>query len=198
MYYTMNLIILAIVLISMLAISIAIKKSKKVEENTEKDFWEREHEANFTRKKSIDDLNYISIPNEIIDLNNKNINVFADKKIVNLNGIPNTDLKLEYGAPNITILSEYDQNYTDFITTLAAEADAYMEENKINEARIVLEYATDINTDIARCWEALANIYINSDEKNLIHLLIKKAENIKTFRGTAILRKLNEILDALP
>lgn len=198
MYYTMNLIILAIVLISMLAISIAIKKSKKVEENTEKDFWEREHEANFTRKKSIDDLNYISIPNEIIDLNNKNINVFADKKIVNLNGIPNTDLKLEYGAPNITILSEYDQNYTDLITTLAAEADAYMGENKINEARIVLEYATDINTDIARCWEALANIYINSDEKNLIHLLIKKAENIKTFRGTAILRKLNEILDALP
>lgn len=194
----MNLIILAIVLISMLAISIAIKKSKKVEENTEKDFWEREHEANFTRKKSIDDLNYISIPNEIIDLNNKNINVFADKKIVNLNGIPNTDLKLEYGAPNITILSEYDQNYTDLITTLAAEADAYMGENKINEARIVLEYATDINTDIARCWEALANIYINSDEKNLIHLLIKKAENIKTFRGTAILRKLNEILDALP
>jgi len=194
----MNLIILAIVLISMLAISIAIKKSKKVEENTEKDFWEREHEANFTRKKSIDDLNYISIPNEIIDLNNKNINVFADKKIVNLNGIPNTDLKLEYGAPNITILSEYDQNYTDLITTLASEADAYMGENKINEARIVLEYATDINTDIARCWEALANIYINSDEKNLIHLLIKKAENIKTFRGTAILRKLNEILDALP
>ena len=194
----MNLIILAIVLISMLAISIAIKKSKKVEEIKEKDFWEREHEANFTRKKSIDDLNYISIPNEIIDLNNKNINVFADKKIVNLNGIPNTDLKLEYGAPNITILSEYDQNYTDLITTLAAEADAYMGENKINEARIVLEYATDINTDIARCWEALANIYINSDEKNLIHLLIKKAENIKTFRGTAILRKLNEILDALP
>lgn len=198
MYYTMNLIILAIVLISMLAISIAIKKSKKVEENTEKDFWEREHEANFTRKKSIDDLNYISIPNEIIDLNNKNINVFTNKKIVNLNGIPNTDLKLEYGAPNITVLSEYDQNYTDLITTLAAEADAYMGENKINEARIVLEYATDINTDIARCWEALANIYINSDEKNLIHLLIKKAENIKTFRGTAILRKLNEILDALP
>lgn len=194
----MNLIILAIVLISMLAISIAIKKSKKVEENTEKDFWEREHEANFTRKKSIDDLNYISIPNEIIDLNNKNINVFTNKKIVNLNGIPNTDLKLEYGAPNITVLSEYDQNYTDLITTLAAEADAYMGENKINEARIVLEYATDINTDIARCWEALANIYINSDEKNLIHLLIKKAENIKTFRGTAILRKLNEILDALP
>lgn len=192
----MNLIILAIVLMSMVTISIAIKISKKTEEKTEKDFWEREQEANFTRKKSLDDLDYIEIPENILSLKDSILTDLSQKKIVNLNGIPNTDLKLEYGAPNITILSEYDQNYSDLITRLTALSEDYIEKGESDKAVLILEYATDIKSDIVKCWTDLANLYIQNKEKNKIHLLIKKAEKVQTFRGPAILRHLNEILDS--
>lgn len=192
----MNLIILAIVLISMVTISIAIKVSKKTEDKNEKNFWERETEANFTRKKSLGELDYITIPDSILELNDDIISGLSSKKIVNFNGIPNTDLKLEYGAANITELSEYDQNYSDLITRLSVMADGYIECNEIASAILILEYATDIKSDIVKCWTNLATIYNQNGEKAKIHVLIKKAENISTFRGPAILRHLNEILDS--
>jgi len=203
----MNILILAIVLISIITISIAIKLSKKTEEKTEKDFWEREQEANFTRKKSLDDLDYITIPDSILALDDNVLSKLSSQKIVNLNGIPNTDLKLEYGAANITVLSEYDQNYSDLITRLSSIADEFItkandnalssteKESAANTAVQILEFSTDIRSDIVKCWTDLAMLYISTNQKAKIHLLIKKAENVKTFRGPAILRHLNEILD---
>lgn len=193
--YTMNLIILAIVLISTVAIAIAIRRSAKMQKKNDESFWDREHEANFTRKKSISDLNYINIPEEILSLGDSVIAEIACKKILNLNGIQNTDLKLTYGAANITELSEYDQNYTDLITRLDTIATKMLESKDIANAKTVLVFATDISTDILRSWEQLANIYVEENNKANIHILIKKAENIKTFRGPAILRRLNQILD---
>lgn len=194
----MNLIILAIVLMSTVAIAFAIKQSNKVEKKNEQSFWDREHEANFTRKKPIDNLEYIKIPESIIAINDDVINSLSGKKILNLNGIPNTDLKLTYGAANITELSEYDQNYTDLITRLDKLATEKIESSDLDMAKELLIFATDINSDILRSWDQLANIYIGEDNKSVIHLLIKKAENIKSFRGPAILRRLNEILDSTP
>ncbi len=191
----MNLIILAIVLISTVAIAIAIRRSAKIQKNNDQSFWDREHEANFTRKKSISDLDYITIPEDILALKDPVIESISTKKILNLNGIPNTDLKLTYGAANITELSEYDQNYTDLITRLDELATDMLETKDITNAKLILSFTTDIYTDILRSWDQLANIYVSENNKAELHKLIKKAEKIKTFRGPAILRRLNQILD---
>ena len=83
------------------------------------DFWEKELAANRTKRKPLDDLNYIQIPldtfpmsvlsdNPVILECHEILTELSTEKIVNLTGISNTDLKLQYGAPNIKILSAYD------------------------------------------------------------------------------------------
>ncbi len=39
------------------------------------------------------------------------LQVFYDKKMFNLNNCSNTDIKMEYGAANLAIMSEYDDNF---------------------------------------------------------------------------------------
>lgn len=96
-------------------------------------FWDREHAANSTRRKSLDGLNYITIPveafpfglvlqNEQIAEYEQTIRDLAKEPVVNLTGFSNTDLKLEYGAPNIDLLSLYDQRYTTLVCTLQSWA----------------------------------------------------------------------------
>ena len=43
-----------------------------------------------------------------------------DLPIVNFTGISNTELKLRYGAPNIDLLTQYDQNYTLLVRTCSS------------------------------------------------------------------------------
>ena len=107
----------------------AIRRSNHKEQSAENAFWEKELKANSTRRKSLDGLNYINIPANNLPFGalpddgdvlycEKIIKNLMEQKIVNLTGYSNTDLKLEYGAPNITELTIYDQNYTTLVTNL--------------------------------------------------------------------------------
>ena len=50
---------LAIFIVFLLYINFLMHKNKRAQENLEKQFWDREHSANFTRKKDISNLNYL-------------------------------------------------------------------------------------------------------------------------------------------
>ena len=102
-------------------------------------FLAREKEANLAPVKSLKDLDYISIPLETLPFGaltgHKEIdhmeytirNLAKDtRKIVNLTGITNTDLKLMYGAANIVKLMEYDASYITLIKTLQEWADVLL------------------------------------------------------------------------
>ena len=120
----MNLAVLAIVLVFMIYLRIGIKWSDKTFKKTQEGYRQREEDANFTRRKSLDDLDYVTIPPAVGELikrfDNDELTALLDEntKIVNLNGISNTDLKLKYGAPNINILSEYDKNFETLVKGL--------------------------------------------------------------------------------
>ena len=69
-----------------------------------KDFWQREHEADFSRNKDISMLEYISVPKEVLPFNEqtndieliqiqKDISDVMSKKMINLSGMTNTDIK---------------------------------------------------------------------------------------------------------
>ena len=64
----MNLFLFSSFTIFCIIFSIALHKTKRIEQNLDQDFWEREQKANFTRKKSLDNLNYITIPEEILQM----------------------------------------------------------------------------------------------------------------------------------
>src|SRR5574344_368873 len=97
------------------------QKATKAEEETIQSFWKREMDANFTRKQDISHLDYITVPLDTFPLgrySDPSIEEFeaqlkdlCQKKICNLNGMSNTDLKLKYGLANLQVLSDCDTNY---------------------------------------------------------------------------------------
>ena len=57
---------LAIFIVFLLYINFLMHKNKRAQENLEKQFWDRERSANFTRKKDISNLNYLIITEDKI------------------------------------------------------------------------------------------------------------------------------------
>ena len=179
------------------------KKSDRMRAESTRRFWEREERSNFTRKKDISYLNYISIPLEQLPLTpvedeelseyRKTILNLSDKKILNLSGMTNTDLKLEYGVANLPLLTDYDNNYSTLINTLARWGARLFELNMASEALTVLEYGISIGTDISRNFYLLADYYRKMNRPDEIDRLIDAANKTDTIMKPAILKKLQEI-----
>lgn len=172
-------------------------------EQEQQSFWSKERAANNVRKKPLDDLNYIAIPFEklpcdchasepaIADILDS-LHVLSERKIVNLTGITNTDLKLTYGTANITALTEYDQNFTALVTTLHKWAETLYELGAVPEAKTILEYAVSVDSDVSTSYELLASIYTDAGETAALDALIKHAENLSSPSGKIIVRKLRK------
>lgn len=180
-----------------------LKKHEKLEKNSLNDFWAKEREANRTRKKSLDDLAYVKIPFDCIpksllpedDTVQDCLSVLqglSDKKIVNFTGFSNTDLKLQYGAANLTVLSEYDENYTLYARTIYRLALAYYQNGYESNARILLEKAVESGTDISGNYKLLADIYQTHGETDKIRGLLTRASSLRSAAGKKIIRSLEE------
>lgn len=145
----MKLPFLTIFLVFVIVLTIRLQMSKRSEKDVNKEFWERELRANSVRKKDIENLPYIPFDPAIIpehpELDDERVNEYitelkglAGKRILNCTGQTNTDLKLEYGAANITKLTEYDGNYTILVRTIARLAEKYL----IHSARFLEDVST--------------------------------------------------------
>ncbi len=178
--------------------------SRKVEER-EQNFWDRELASNNVRKKSLDSLEYVHIPfdqlpfgtaeeNAILQAAEDEIMALKDEKIVNLTGIPNTDLKLEYGTANITPLTQYDQNYTALVCSLQKWGQELYDQCRYEDATKVLEFAVKTRTDITGTYRLLADMYrtklgYNEEEiKKKIDALIPIAKNLNSLSRMTILK----------
>ena len=192
---------LASVIVFIIILTISIKKSDKNIKNQIDNFWERERLANSVRKKPLDDLEYVEIPNHFLTLpvpkeDDRAVDALSmlkhlsERKIVNLNGISNTDLKLKYGTANITALSEYDQNYTQLIRALQQLAASLVNNDHPDEAKEVLEYAVSIKSDISATYTLLANIYTEENHPEKIEDLIQKADSLESLTAPSIVKRL--------
>lgn len=186
-----------------LVIALTNRRHKKMIEKYEKEFWDREARANNTRKKSLANLTYISIPdfllperfmpeNEEVSALFETLRELSGQKIVNLTGYTNTDLKLEYGTANITCLSEYDQNYTLLARSLQRLAEILYTNARIAEARAVLEFAVSTGTDVSHSYYLLADIYDADGEYDKKAALIEKADALRSTMKNVIVRTLQE------
>ena len=187
----MNLLIIASFPILCLLFSYALHR----------EFWDREQRANFTRKKPLDNLNYIAIPEELLTMKPAimteelqscldELNDLSSSKIVNLTGYTNTDLKLEYGTANITILSEYDFHYTKLVTLLQKLAEL-LHDNLEDELTVqVLEFAVSTGTDVSKSYYLLAELYQQMNMPEKIQDLICQAQNIHSLMKDTIVENL--------
>ena len=177
----------------------AVKRDQKKRD----DFFQKESEANSVKKRDISALPYI-VPDEALlntDSSDPKINelfselkTFKDKKILNLTGISNTDLKLKYGTANITELSECDDNFTSYCKVLYSIGKAYNEIGDTVSARRFLEYAVGIRTDITDNYVLLAYIYRDNNELNRIDDLINIAGTLNSLSKQTIILKLNDLV----
>ena len=81
-------------------ITFAIMRADSAQAKVTEEFWEKERKANSPLRGDTTDLCYITIPEKFFPLNNDKIN----------------DLKLKYGILNFKKLSEYDDNFTKFVS----------------------------------------------------------------------------------
>lgn len=201
--HSIGLCILIGVIILCLEILYHRKKDEREIKNARKRFWEKEAEANSVRKKDITFLNYIDIPLEglpFIHTDDDELNEYqnivkdlAGKRILNLGGISNTDLKLEYGPANLPELMQYDDNYNTLTATLAKWGSHLASIGMSDRAIMVLEYCIDIGSDVSLAYYTLADEYRKKGRTADIDKLIKKAEKLDSIMKKAILEKLNTI-----
>ena len=181
-----------------------IRKSRKAQEQASQSFWEREAAANSTRRKSLDDLDYIRIPFDSFPMDlladdpqiheiHKTLHGLSESgPIVNLTGISNTDLKLRYGAPNITLLTLYDQKYTTLARTLQDFASVLYERGYHREACQILEFAVSTHTDVSSSYKLLVSLYREQGQEEKIAELLPVAESLNSSLRPSIVRLLQE------
>lgn len=188
--------------------NLRMRHISRKEEEREASFWERELASNSVRKKSLENLDYIHIPvdllpfgtagdNEILKKSEEELLALKDEKIVNLTGITNTDLKLEYGTANITQLSQFDQNYTALVCSLQNWGQELYNQGRFEDARDVLEFAVKTRSDITATYRLLTDMYktklgLNEEEiGRKLDALIPIAKNLNALSRNTILKLLD-------
>ncbi|SCP98873.1 globin family protein [Anaerobium acetethylicum] len=184
--------------------SFALKRASRNMEKESETFWNRESRANRAAKKSLDSLDYIEIPlhslpfpetedNELLACQ-AGILELAEKQIVNLTGISNTELKLEYGTANLNTLISYDQNFTSLARLLYRWGVRLDELSLTEEAVSVLEFGVRCRTDISGHYALLAKLYSMQGQPEKIRRLMADAETLDSLMKPTILRILSESL----
>ena len=187
--------------------NISMRRVARKEEAREEDFWQKERRANNVRRKSLENLEYISVPTDALPFGTAGDNdalkdaeskvlELKEEKIVNLTGISNTDLKLEYGTANITELTRFDQNYTSLVCALQEWGKALYDSARYEDAAKVLEFAVGTRSDITATYRILIDMYktklgLNEDEiTKKLEGLIPIAKNLNSLSKNTILSML--------
>ena len=189
---------LAIFITFCLILTYYIRKNDADQQKVQDEFWEKERLANAVRKKDISKLDYITIPFEKIPVKlntsvEKILYEFADKPMLNLTGISNTDLKLAYGTANINILSEYDTNFSDFVSLLPNYIEELLEAGHTDSAQLLLEFAIECNADSRKIYEQLANIYKVQNQSDKFQSLLIHAERLPELTKKSVLSMLSSM-----
>lgn len=183
---------------------LSYKLKKNSDPKGKKSFLELDAEANNVRKQPLDSLHYITIPieslpffsgiDEKITSYQETIKNLSEKPIVNLSSITNVDLKMEYGAANLPILSQYDQNFTMLARTLLQWGTRLHELGYDQEAIQVLSFGIDCQTDARGNYILLAQLYQKQGDTKAIQHLISVAETLRTSQKEGICRDLKTYL----
>ena len=182
------------------------KKGIQDQEAVETAFWNRENEANHTRRQDISGLSYITIPFEKFPMDicdNPEIKEFeqtltelSSKKILNLGSQTNTDLKLKYGPANLEMLGEYDENFSILCRTLVSYAECLLKLGYRKEAQIVLEFGISCGSDHSRNYRMLADLYQEQHQTKELASLLAQANELDSPMKQSIISHIEEKMTA--
>ncbi len=170
----------------------------------DEEYWQKEHQANFARKKDPDDLDYITVDPDRLPMGKdcseeeqdirSQLQKVMEQPILNLSTMTNADIKLKYGIANFEKLSVYDQNYTQLIRILNRLGTYCFDNGNPEQARQVLEYAIELGSDISSTYITLANIYLQEDSIEKIQELINQIDQTNSLMKESIKNKLLQMI----
>lgn len=180
--------------------SLLRNRSQQSYEKKQDSFWEKEQRANMVRKKDISGLDYIQIPLDefpagkfpddklaALEVTLQNL---GTRKILNLTGQSNTDLKLQYGPANLPVLSDCDANFTLLAKTILAYGERLAELGHWQEAIQVLEFGVSCGTDISKNYTLLGSLYREHGQTAKLGQLTETVRNMNLLLKESILEKL--------
>lgn len=187
--------ILTIFIVFLAVLTFYIKKGNAAQEKVTEEFWEKERKANAVRKQDISKLDYITIPLDKIPQpihtsTEEALFALAEKPMLNLTGISNTDLKLQYGTANLALLSEYDANFTDMVALLPTYAEELIEAGHRDTAQELLEFAISCNADSKRIYLILSTLYRENQNNTKLEWLLQASENLPNLTKLAVQKEL--------
>ena len=175
------------------------RKANREEEKNRDDLFVAEEKANRTRAVDLSSLEYLKVSLDMLPMESdipevaaceEKVRILSEKRILNLNHMTNTEIKLAYGAANLEMLSTYDDNFTELVMTLNEWGRLLIENAKNSDAIPVLSYAVGIGSDIKTTYTMLGDLYFALGQFDKIDGLIATAEGLDSLSKTPILNAL--------
>ena len=194
--------ILPYFIILLFVLQFYLKKNSKKTRSDNENFLKRESRANMSRKKDISNLNYITIPDtlpfvdtdvETIKKAQNHLAELKEKKILNLTGMSNTDLKIKYGVANLSVLSEYDEKYSRLGRAIVRLSAALKENGFDEQAEAFLEFGIKCGSDVSANYFMLAEYYLEKGNTKGLSRLKTSAQALNSLSKNVILKKLETL-----
>lgn len=196
----MPLMILPFVIILLSLFNLFRNRSRRSMKESQDAFWEKEQRANQTRKQDISHLDYIQIPLNTFPIGKygddklsefeQTLHTLSSRKILNLSGISNTDLKLQYGAANLPVLSDCDTQFTTLARTLSAYGEQLAALGHWQDAVHVLEFGVACKTDISKNYTLLGTLYREHNQTDKLNELIEIVRSSDMILKNTVLKQL--------
>ena len=180
-----------------------IHQTSKLDQLKSDRFWEEEREADNVRRQDISHLDYLTIPFDELPFDTaakEPVKSYQDtilnlkgKKILNLTGYTNTELKKLYGPANLPDLTECDTNFTTLCRAVAQWGKACYQSGDYETAQKLLEYGIFIQSDISYNYTLLAQLYLMQNRPEKIQELSHTAESLRSLMKEPILKHLGEL-----
>ena len=177
------LVLLAITLVVIIVLGYYRSKVTQSQDNAEKAFWEKELAAGNTRRQDLEKLDYITIPLEQFPLGlntdaEKELVALSKERIKNLQGLSNTELKLQYGTANLDELSSYESNFIRLQQVVLEYAKELCTADRRADAIHILEFMLQNGGDISGLYLELATLYQQEGcEEKVQHLFTTIDQN---------------------
>ena len=191
-------------IIFVITLAIRFAYLNKKTDATWQEFWDKEEQAKHVPDKDLSELDYIVVPmeefpigrydnDEILSIE-ESLFCLSKKRIINITGMTNTEVKLKYGTNNLEILSEMEENYNELTVLLVDYAKCLMELKDYDAAAGVLEYGIEIGTDVSTDYELLGDCYKALDRKDDIENLKQTVLSRHLLLESSILFYLDDLL----
>ncbi len=173
-----------------------LRKNMRIEEQAKEKFWQKEKESLIVRKKNFSQEDYIKIPDDNLPLDKvpdfSQSDLMYYKQLIhqlhqlepldkmNFSHLSNTDIRLQFGTANQTIIQNNETNYNNYLQVLGKLAKLYLDNNDRDMAQGILERCIAMKSDYRDHFMGLASLYADTGRRQALEDLIQKAESLES------------------